>query len=67
MDSERCEEIFRDWVESTVANWLNEICAWDEYLEDGITEEELEYIQDNLSLGSFKINNKQSTKEEEEE
>lgn len=66
MDSERCEEIFRDWVESTVATWLHEICAWDDYLEGGITEEELEHIQTNLSLGSFKINNKQSTEEEEE-
>lgn len=46
-----CTEFFKVWIQAQVDAWLHERESWDMLLEDGeITEEQLEYIQNNLKL-----------------
>lgn len=45
--------MFEQFIESLVDSWTNEYEAWDMMIEDGdVTDEDVEWIQDNLRLST---------------
>lgn len=54
MNKERLLKIAKEWAHDQIDNWINEYEAWDDLIEDEtLSEEELEWIQDNVK---FNIN-----------
>lgn len=53
MNHQRIEELLEiasGWAHQQVDNWIGEYEAWDDLISDDLTEEEWEYIYQNVSF-----------------